>query len=417
MEPDAQYSVAGRQSALVQQGRAEMARIKDEAIHLARRTVKGAAALALHYSGARGLLSTLQRRAVGGRRVLILSYHRVVGNFEREAKRGLPTLNISQETFRKHLETVQETHDIVRLDDALEILDGSRRASRDVAVITFDDGYRDVYTWAYPVMQQMRVPAVVYVPSNFIGTTSMRLGHDRLWAVLVRMRDRKVGPMAVGVQGEAEKWLIDAFEGAHTPNKVLERLISKHSTQGLYKLADALEERLGLKGEPVPEGQTAMSWEMLREMDAHGVETGGHTAEHTVLTNSVLSDARREIAECKRVIEKNLGKPIRHFAYCNGYYSAGVAQALRSEGFASAVTTEDMSNVPGTDPFALKRKVLWENSSAGIFGTFSKALAACQMDDTFGVLAVQSPVMGARPTHFDDHQGDAAEERTFSAHG
>ena len=394
-----------------------MARIKDEAIHLARRTVKGAAAVALHYSGARGLLSTLQRRAVGGRRVLILSYHRVVGNIELEAKRGLPTLNISQETFRKHLETLQETHDIVRLDDALDILDGSRRASRDVAVITFDDGYRDVYTWAYPVMKQMHVPAVVYVPSNFIGTTDMRLGHDRLWAVLVRMRERKLGPLSVGVQGEQEQWLTEAFEGAHTPNKVLERLIGKHSTQGLYRLADALEERLGLKGEPVPEGQTAMSWEMLREMDAHGVETGGHTADHTVLTNSVLSDARREVAECKRVIEKNLGKAIHHFAYCNGYYSAGVAQALRAEGFRSGVTTEDMSNVPGTDPFALKRKVLWENSSAGILGAFSKSLAACQMNDTFGILSVQTPVMGARPTNFDDGKGETKPGSSFSAHG
>jgi peptidoglycan/xylan/chitin deacetylase (PgdA/CDA1 family) len=393
-----------------------MARIKDEAILLARRTLKGAAAVALHYSGARGVLSALQRRAVGGRRVLILSYHRVVGNIEQEDRRGLPTLNISQETFRKHLETVQETHEIVRLDDALEILDGSRRASRDVAVITFDDGYRDVYTWAYPLMKQMHVPAVVYVPSSFIGTSDMRLGHDRLWNALVRMRERKIGPVAVGVEGDEEQWLIDAFEGAQTPNKVLERLIAKHSTQGLYRLAAALEERLGLKGEKVPEGQTAMSWEMLREMDAHGVETGGHTAEHTVLTNSVLSDARREIAECKRMIEKNLGKPIRHFAYCNGYYSAGVAQALRAEGFASGVTTEDTSNLPGTDPFALKRKVLWENSSVGIFGTFSKALAACQMDDTFGVLAVQRPVMGARPTHLDN-EGDAPEKRTFSAHG
>jgi peptidoglycan/xylan/chitin deacetylase (PgdA/CDA1 family) len=395
--------------------------IKDEAIHLARRTVKGAAAVALHYSGVRNALSTLQRRAVGGRRVLILSYHRVVGDIALEARRGLPTLNISQETFRKHLETVRETHDIVRLDDALDILDGTRRASRDVAVITFDDGYRDVYTWAYPVMKAMKVPAVVYVPSNFIGTTDMRLGHDRLWAALVRMRDRRVGPLTVGVTGEAEQWLQDAFRGAHTPNKVLERLIGKHSTQGLYKLADALEEKLGLKSEPVPEGQTAMSWEMLREMDAHGVETGGHTADHTVLTNSPLADAHREVAECKKVIEKNLGKPIHHFAYCNGYYSAGVAQALRDEGFRSGVTTEDMSNVPGTNPFALKRKVLWENSSAGIFGTFSKSLAACQMNDTFGILSVQTPVMGARPTNLDsseiDHtnKGESAEQ--LAAHG
>jgi hypothetical protein len=159
-----------------------------------------------------------------------------------------------------------------------------------------------------------------------------------------------------------------------------------------------------------------MTWEMLREMDAHGIITGAHSAEHTVLTNQRLDDARREIAQCKATLEKGLKKPVRHFAYCNGYYSAGVAQALKAEGFVSAVTTEDMPNTPGVDPFALKRKVLWEGSSCGILGFYSKPLIACQFEDTFGMLALQKPVSGARPTNF----GTAARAGTqegISAHG
>ena len=142
-----------------------MERLKERAVQLARRVGKGTAALALHYSGVRELLSAVQRRAVGGRRVLILSYHRVVADFAGEAKRSLYTLNIEQRTFRRHLEVLQETHDVVSLDDALSVLDGTRQAARDVAVITFDDGYRDVYTHAFPVMRDLRVPGVVYVPS------------------------------------------------------------------------------------------------------------------------------------------------------------------------------------------------------------------------------------------------------------
>src|SRR3954468_18580983 len=110
-----------------------MVRLKDRAIQVARRAGKGAAALALHYSGARELLSTVQRRAVGGRRVLILSYHRVVKEFATEQKTSLSSLNIAQDTFRRHLEDLLETHDIVSLDDALSVLDGSRGAARDVA--------------------------------------------------------------------------------------------------------------------------------------------------------------------------------------------------------------------------------------------------------------------------------------------
>jgi peptidoglycan/xylan/chitin deacetylase (PgdA/CDA1 family) len=390
-----------------------MERLKQQAVQFARRAVKGAAAVALHWSGARELLSAVQRRAVGGRRVLILSYHRVVKDFAAEEKRSLASLNISQETFRKHLETLQETHDVVPLDDALSVLDGTRKAARDVAVITFDDGYRDVYTHAFPVMRDMRVPGVVYVPSALIGT-ERRLGHDRLHAALARMQERHIGPMAVGVGGRGERWLTDALDGGADPHTALERLIARYPTPGLLELADALEERLGLKHEKAPDGQLPMTWEMLREMDAHGIVTGAHTAEHTVLTHATLSQARREIAQCKATLEKGVQKPVKHFAYCNGFYSAGVAQALRAEGFVSAVTTEDMPNVPGADPFALKRKVLWEASSMGALGFYSKELIACQFDDTFGMLGVQRAVIGARPTNFEK---DEALSSRVSAHG
>jgi peptidoglycan/xylan/chitin deacetylase (PgdA/CDA1 family) len=352
---------------------------------------------------------------VGGRRVLILSYHRVVADFAEEAKRSLYTLNIEQKTFRRHLEVLQESHDVVSLEDALSVLDGTRQAARDVAVITFDDGYRDVYAHAFPVMRDLRVPGVVYVPSSYVGT-AQRLGHDRLFTALRRMTDRGIGPVAVGVGNRGERWLIDAFEGNAPPEVALERLIARYPTPGLLRLADALEDRLGLSSWKPPEGELPMTWEMLREMEAHGVITGAHSAEHTVLTHQRLDDARREIAQCKAAIEKGLKKPIRHFAYCNGYYSAGVAQALKAEGFVSAVTTEDMPNTPGIDPFALKRKVLWEASSAGVLGFYSKPLIACQFEDTFGMLALQQPVMGARPTNFGTADRPVAEPG-ISAHG
>jgi peptidoglycan/xylan/chitin deacetylase (PgdA/CDA1 family) len=346
-------------------------------------------------------------------RVLILSYHRVVGNYRMEAERALPTLNIARETFRKHLEVLCQTHEVVRLDDALEVLSGRRAARRDLAVITFDDGYRDVYEHAFPVLREMKLPAVAYVPSAFIGT-SKRLAHDRLWAALKTMEKRNLGPMSVGAGAPYEELLLRAYEGTPTANKVLERLIADNPTKVLYGLAEALEDRLRIDRAEAPRGQLPMGWEMLREMVAHGIETGAHTADHTVLTNQPLDEARREIATCKSVLEKGTGRPVRHFAYCNGWYSAGVAQALRAEGFTSAVTTEDMPNMPGVDPYALKRKVLWEMSSAGILGSWSKALAACQFNDTFGMLALQKPVLGARPTHFGSSRPS---ETPQSAHG
>src|SRR5207244_10839302 len=284
--------------------------------------------------------------------------------------------------------------------DALEVLAGRRAARRDLAIITFDDGYRDVYEHAFPILREMKLPAVAYVPSAFVGTPK-RLAHDRLWAALKTMERRRLGPMSVGVGGEYAGLLLRAFEGAPTTNKALELLIADNPTPVMYGLAEVLEDRLRIDRAEAPRGQLPMGWEMLREMGAHGIETGAHTADHTVLTNQPLDEARREIASCKSVLEKGTGRPVKHFAYCNGWYSAGVAQALKAEGFVSAVTTEDMPNMPGVDPFALKRKVLWENSSVGALGVYSKALTACQLDDTFQMIGEQKPVPGGRPTGFE----------------
>jgi hypothetical protein len=64
----------------------------------------------------------------------------------------------------------------------------------------------------------------------------------------------------------------------------------------------------------------------------------------------------------------------------------------------------------------LKRKVLWENSSAGILGVYSKAVTACSLNDTFGTLALTRPVLGARPTYFGN-SGDRSEKSATAAHG
>ena len=386
--------------------------LKSMAIQLARRAAKGVAANALHYSGARSLIAAAQRRAVGGHRVLILSYHRPVGTIDAIEGQTVPTMSISRATFRGQLEVLSKDYDLVSLDRALDVLEGKAQTKRDLAVITFDDGYRGVYNHAFPVMKEMGVPGIVYVPSGYVGTQK-RMLHDRLWDALARLEKRGMAVNAIGLRGAQLDWMHAAGAGTAKTGEVLEALISAHSSERLMELSDALEDRLGLRGEKPPEGHLNMTWEMLRELQAHGVEIGAHTVDHTVLTHEPLASATRDLARCKADLEAGLKAPVTHFAYCNGWYSPGLAQALKNLGFRSAVTTEDLPNVPGVDPFALKRKVLWENSSAGTFGGFSRALAACQMDDVFGVLSLQTPVLGARPTYLGEQAGDESRR----AHG
>lgn len=368
---------------------------------LVRRAVKGAAAGVLHYSGLRSAMAAWRRHQSGGRRILIVSYHRVVDDFAHELKRSIPGLLIAQRTFRHHLEAAARAgYDFASLGDALDVMAGRRTAKKDLLVVTFDDGYRDVYRYAYPVMKQMGVPATTYLPTDFIGT-ERRFNHDRLFH-LVHLAAREPALLRfAALPPVAAALLTPIVEGRKTPSAALDDFIGEHAAGELLQVIATLEALLAPTGKPLtpPQGDV-MDWDEVRTMVRDGFEFGGHTRGHTVLTLEPQAVVEQEVAESKRIIERETGRPVVDFAYCNGWYSEELIRVLKAHGFRSGVTTEDYPNVIGGDPFTLKRKVLWENFSVGLLGERSASLTSCQLDDCFGLLGMSHPVPGRRTQAF-----------------
>jgi len=362
-----------------------------------RRAMKSAAAGVLHHSGLRKALASYRRHQSGGRRVLIVSYHRVVEDFFGELQRSIPGLLISQETFRRHLEGLSAAgYKFASLGEALDVMSGAKTAHDDLCVVTFDDGYRDVYRYAYPVLKQMGIPAITYLPSALIGT-DFRFNHDRLFHLVHQVQAQGFQPMFDVLPEPAAGLMTEVMSGHKRLSAALDDFIGQHSSATLVETIQALESRLGPDAPKLPVQGDLMSWDEVRAMSRDGFEFGAHTLGHVVLTHEPLDVVEREVRESKAIIERELGTPVRDFAYCNGWYSDDVIDVLMRNGFRSAVTTEDMSNRIGGNPFTLKRKVLWENFSVGVTGGYSPSLTVCQLDDCFGTLGMREPVLGRRP--------------------
>lgn len=363
---------------------------------LVRRVAKSLAASACHYSGLRKALRAVRRAQSGGRRISIVSYHRVVEDFTGELQRSIPGLLISRETFRRHLEEAHAAgFEFASMGDAVDVMAGRRTAKKDLFVVTFDDGYRDVYRHAFPILREMGIPAIDYLPTDFIGT-ERRFNHDRLFHLIRVAQERHFRPVYETLPAAAAVLLEPIFNARQTASAALDDFIGVYPSRVLTEVIDALEAQLG-QGEPLlPEQGDLMSWDEVREMSRAGIDFGAHTLGHTVLTLEDPESAEREILESKRRLEQELGKPVVDFAYCNGWYSDEVVGLLARNGFRSAVTTEDLLNRIGGDPFTLKRKVLWENFSTGVGGDYSSTLTACQIDDVFGLLGMNHPVLGKR---------------------
>src|SRR5436309_15678116 len=129
-----------------------------------RRAAKAAIAYTAYGSGLIDRLAA-QRTGINGQpRIIMVGYHRVVEDFKKSSRMAIPSLLISGKTLKRHIDLICRKFDCISLDDAVEAIAGHRKLRRDSVVLTFDDGYRDFYDVALPILQTCNVPAAIFVP-------------------------------------------------------------------------------------------------------------------------------------------------------------------------------------------------------------------------------------------------------------
>jgi peptidoglycan/xylan/chitin deacetylase (PgdA/CDA1 family) len=218
----------------------------------------------------------------------------------------------------------------ISLDELAESVKKKRVINKTV-ILTFDDGYLDNLTEATPVLSNHKVPFTVYVTTSFVGSREVPWWY-KLETILasadeVTLPDRRIFDVK-SIEEQQDTFL-----------KIRNQLMASGEVYALYQ--DWLNENY--KEPSVESGHLFMSWKELKKLAALPLVTiGAHTHKHTVLSRSDESDAFEDIRISKEILEKQLEKEVRHFAYPFG----GRAEAADREfqqaqeiGFETAVTT------------------------------------------------------------------------------
>jgi len=356
-----------------------------------RKWVKLALATAAEGSGALGIL-----RRLGHPRVHIYGYHRVVHDVEAEAERAMRQLCVSTRSFAAHLDHLARCYEVWPIDDALAFLAGERRApDRDIAVITFDDGYRDVLENAAPLLAARRMPATIFVTSGVTGT-GRPLPHDRLFAIVRRARDAHVRLLGCAVPDRLV-WPLARADQALLAGDLLgatDAIMGGMNVHDADLVGDALAARVG---EPALDDLPAVvGWKDLESLIGLGFTIGAHGLGHGQLPLEDEEHLIEELAEPRATIGRHLGVAPSLLAYPCGRFDSRVVSAARTVGYVAAVTTEDRRNDPGCDLFRLGRKCLVEEHVRGERGLPARALVAAQLDGLFATLGLSRAVPGDR---------------------
>src|SRR5215813_30515 len=102
--------------------------------------------------------------------VIILTYHRVAETWDRTLDYSQPGMVVTDATFERQIAILKQHFEVVTLGALLpDGAHGTRRV-RPRCVITFDDGWRDNYDRAFPILQRHGLPATVFLATDFIGS-------------------------------------------------------------------------------------------------------------------------------------------------------------------------------------------------------------------------------------------------------
>jgi peptidoglycan/xylan/chitin deacetylase (PgdA/CDA1 family) len=282
----------------------------------------------LHRAGGLALIRRLR-----GSGIRILNYHR----FPDAA------------AWERHCEHLRAHYHPISLREAAAALRGEARAAPGSVAITVDDGYRDFYTRAFPVLQRYGLPATVFLVTGFVDGLSW-LWRDRVEYAVDRT------PAASLDCELARAPLRTAAERRAASRRLIAALKTQPDAARRAFLVE-LPARLSVEIPPRPPAEyEPLRWEDIREMSRHGIEFGAHTLTHPILPRVESRDLLyREIAEPKLRIEAELGQPAEAFGYPNGNWDQRCLDAVKQAGYRCAVTTRWGRNLHPASLFLLER--------------------------------------------------------------
>jgi peptidoglycan/xylan/chitin deacetylase (PgdA/CDA1 family) len=255
---------------------------------------------------------------------------------------------IDPAAFRAQLLYFRRHYVVLNLEEALERLKNGTLPPYALS-ITFDDGYRNFYQYAYSALREFDLPATMFLATDFV-LEKRPLWVDRLEYAI----GHEDAPRSERLRKDAQlRELLKSMTDAEREAELVKLEQMSGSPLRDFELGRNVYEPLNVSE--------------IREMMLNRISFGAHTKSHPILSRIPASALEKEIQGSKVLLESVIGTVSSVLAYPNGQpgdWNEAVIQATQDAGFAHALTTVEGANTRDTHPYELRRMVL-DGTDAG----------------------------------------------------
>lgn len=274
-----------------------------------------------------------------------MTYHRFSESSDAHSVSGIE--------FEAHLEYLKKNAHVVSLNELVRLISEGEKLPANTTAITIDDGYKDAYEIAFPLLRKHELPATLFAITDFVDQKIW------LWTDLMRFVLLETNSTEIYMNRENGEDIRGRLAGENSRIELAGRINEELKKLPEAEKTERIREFAGMMHVSIPDVPTqsysAITWEQALEMDRTGIAIESHTVTHPILTNVDEIGLKSELAASKEILEKHLEKKVRHFCYPNGTYDQRVRDAVEKAGYASSVTTKYGFCGAASGLFELKR--------------------------------------------------------------
>ncbi len=283
--------------------------------------------------------------------MIFLCYHGVTSiksaNVENYSKK-----HIDKKKFIKQMKFLKKNYNMISIDDIYHHIKNKIPFSKKDVAISFDDGFKNNFTIAAPILNKLKIPAIFYLCPRSINKNEM-FWVDQIETCIDKCKKSKIEITYLGLGNfnldnvKKKIFIIKKIKkicknlNIHKKNKLIKILKKKTSVEPNIKSSKNYE---------------VANWKIIKKISKNNLFTlGGHSLSHDILTKMNTRELNYNIVKTIEIIKNKTGVNVEHFSYPEGKFDNNVIKYLKKNNIKSAPIATGFKNTHNTNLYKIKR--------------------------------------------------------------
>tara|TARA_B100001758_G_C18412520_1_gene616861 strand:+ start:370 stop:1356 length:987 start_codon:yes stop_codon:yes gene_type:complete len=287
--------------------------------------------------------------------ITILLYHGVTEH-ENIGITNHANKHLNVNDFSEQMKWLNSNANLLSMDEVAEMFQKNLPFPERSVAVTFDDGYKNNYSTAMPVLDKYKIPTTFYIAAGMIGEDDL-FWVDKIESCIEKTKEKKI---EISLGGNIVKYNLDNDDSKLHALYSIKKYCKLSSQQHVDLIVEELIEKTkvnpSIGDNP---NYSTMNWNEVRELHKNkNFIIGGHSLKHEIFSNLDTEFMKNTVKKSLEIINKELDSTIEHYSYPEGIgkqFSYEVVTSLKKNKIKCCPTARYGKNTPSINLFNLYR--------------------------------------------------------------